>query len=119
MNKLLAVLISFVIFLSGCGETITEGEVIEKNYTPAHIQTAIIPVVHSNGKTSYTTLIPFIYYYADKWTITIRGYSDEGEEQTATYRVTEEVYNNTAVGSEFVYTEEMEPSNPEYTRERS
>lgn len=103
--------------LSGCEKQITEGEVVSKQYTPAHNQVVVVPIVHSNGKTSYTTFIPFIYHYADKWTVTIRDYVDE-EEKRATYRVTENVYDSVEVGMEFVYDENMAPNEPEYTREK-
>ena len=108
-----------VILLAGCSKTVTEGEVISKEFTPAHTQTALIPVIHTNGKTPYTTFVPFIYYYNDKWEVTIQQYDDEQQEMLfATYRVTEEVYNAVTIGSEFVYSSDMEPKEPEYERER-
>lgn len=118
-KALISLLLIFsIIFLCSCEPKITEGEVIGKEFTPAHTQTMLIPVTHSNGKTSYTTLIPFIYYYPDTWTVTIMGYSDEGEELRETFRVTQAVYDDVQIGAEFVYDEEMEPDTPEYTRER-
>ena len=90
------------ILLSGCQNSITQGEVIEKEFTPSH-----------------TTLVPFIYSYSDSWKITIQSYDEEtGENSTATYRVTENVYNSVEIGSEFIYDENMKPSEPEYIRER-
>ena len=53
------------ILLSGCQNSITQGEVIEKEFTPSHTEVMLVPLVHSNGKTSYTTLVPFIYSYSD------------------------------------------------------
>lgn len=110
-----AIIVSAV--LSGCGKQITEGEVVSKQYTPAHNQVIIVPMVHSNGQTSYTTFIPFIYHYADKWTVEIRDYVD-GEEKRTTWRVTESVYDSVEIGMQFVYDKNMEPNNPEYTREK-
>nr|DAU83755.1 MAG TPA: protein of unknown function (DUF4969) [Caudoviricetes sp.] len=107
------------ILLSGCQNSITQGEVIEKEFTPSHTEVMLVPLVHSNGKTSYTTLVPFIYSYSDSWKITIQSYDKEtGENSTATYRVTENVYNSVEIGSEFIYDENMKPSEPEYIRER-
>lgn len=107
------------ILLSGCQNSITQGEVIEKEFTPSHTEVMLVPLVHSNGKTSYTTLVPFIYSYSDSWKITIQSYDEEtGENSTATYRVTENVYNSVEIGSEFIYDENMKPSEPEYIRER-
>ena len=99
------------ILLSGCQNSITQGEVIEKEFTPSHTEVMLVPLVHSNGKTSYTTLVPFIYSYSDSWKITIQSYDKEtGENSTATYRVTENVYNSVEIGSEFIYDENMKPN---------
>ena len=109
-RKIVAFIGILLIFsiLTGCSKAITEGEVISKEFTPAHTQIMFIPIVHTNGKTSYTTLVPFIYYYNDKWE----------EMLSATYRITEEVFDAVTIGSEFVYSNDMEPLEPEYTRER-
>jgi hypothetical protein len=120
-RKIVAFIGILLIFsiLTGCSKAITEGEVISKEFTPAHTQIMFIPIVHTNGKTSYTTLIPFIYYYNDKWEVTIQQYDDEQKEMlSATYRITEEVFDAVTIGSEFVYSNDMEPLEPEYTRER-
>ena len=120
-RKIVAFIGILLIFsiLTGCSKAITEGEVISKEFTPAHTQIMFIPIVHTNGKTSYTTLIHFIYYYNDKWEVTIQQYDDEQKEMlSATYRITEEVFDAVTIGSEFVYSNDMEPLEPEYTRER-
>ena len=120
-RKIVAFIGILLIFsiLTGCSKAITEGEVISKEFTPAHTQIMFIPIVPTNGKTSYTTLIPFIYYYNDKWEVTIQQYDDEQKEMlSATYRITEEVFDAVTIGSEFVYSNDMEPLEPEYTRER-
>lgn len=120
MKKLLSILVSMALLfiLTACGGGITSGEVVSKEYTPAHTQNSIIPIVISNGKTCSTIMVPYTYHYSDKWEITIRQYSEEENEfLTATYRVTEEVYNATEIGAQFEYVEDMEPSEPEYTRE--
>ena len=120
-RKIVAFIGILLIFsiLTGCSKAITEGEVISKEFTPAHTQIMFIPIVHTNGTTSYTTLVPFIYYYNDKWEVTIQQYDDEQKEMlSATYRITEEVFDAVTIGSEFVYSNDMEPLEPEYTRER-
>ena len=119
MKRKIVAFIGIFSILTGCSKAITEGEVISKEFTPAHTQIMFIPIVHTNGKTSYTTLIPFIYYYNDKWEVTIQQYDDEQKEMlSATYRITEEVFDAVTIGSEFVYSNDMEPLEPEYTRER-
>lgn len=116
---LCAALLMLMLTFTGCVEKITEGEVVEKNFTPAHVQPRVIPVIISNGKTTTTTMIPYMYYYPDTWSITIQNWDEkENEILTATYRITEEVYNTVEIGAEFVYDEEFEPDYPEYTRER-
>jgi hypothetical protein len=105
--------------LVGCGERITSGEVIDKKYTKAYTQVRMIPLVMSNGKTTTTTIIPYIYRYPDRWEITIQQYdTGDGVRVTATYRVTQEVYDAVNLHDEFVYNKDMEPKEPEYTRER-
>ena len=117
-KRLIIAIFSLLLLFSGCGKSITEGEVIEKNFTPEYTSHMLMPLVISDGKSCSTILVPYTYYYADKWTITIRNYSDEGDELTETFRVTEDVYNSVEIGSEFVYKEDFEPSTPEYKRER-
>lgn len=116
---LLSISVSLAVLLTACGTKITSGEVVEKNFSPAHSTVMVIPLVRSNGKTTSTTLVPFIYHYPDTWTITIGKYSERREEMLyATYRVTKDVFDVVEVGAEFIYDETMEPEEQEYTRER-
>lgn len=112
-------LFAFVSFLTGCSKKITQGEVVDKTFSPAHVQTMLVPVFISNGKTMTTYFIPYVYQYPDTWTITISGPGEDGETETATYRVTQEVFDAVPLAAEFIYKPEMEPSEPEYRRERS
>ena len=107
--------------MTGCSsKQITQGEVINKEYTPAHQVTMVIPVTIYNGKTAQFIYVPYIYFYSDKWKITIQKWDEEQQKMlTAVYRVTQEVYDSINLGDEFVYTDDTEPSYPEYTRERS
>lgn len=76
------------------------------------------PIVHSDGKTTYTTIVPFLYHYDDDWEATIQQYSEEESSMlSATYRVTQEVYDSVNIGDEFVDGKDMEPDTPQYTRE--
>ena len=115
----IALLVLMFLLLVGCGAKITSGEVIDKKYTKAHTQVIMVPLVMSNGKTTTTTIIPYLYHYADRWEITIRQYDAEnGAEVTATYSVTQDVYDAVNLHDEFVYNKDMEPEEPEYIRER-
>lgn len=117
MKKVL--LMGLLVFgLYGCSTNITSGEVVDKTFTPAHVQTVIVPTHISNGKTSTTIMVPYTYYYSDTWRIKIQQYTEEDGYLTATYRVTEDVYNTVSIGDQFEWNEDMEPQNPEYTRER-
>ena len=51
-RKIVAFIGILLIFsiLTGCSKAITEGEVISKEFTPAHTQIMFIPIVHTNGK---------------------------------------------------------------------
>ena len=107
------------LLFSGCADKITEGEVVEKTFEPAHTAVRILPIIRSNGKTTHTTYVPFIYQYPDLYCIEIQKYDEKnGEIKRATYRVTADVYNTVEVGDHFIYTDEAAPTEPVYTREQ-
>lgn len=114
--KNILLLLILLIMMAGCGKRITSGEVIGKEFEPAHIEVRMILIVHTNGKTSYTTMMPYTYYYPDTYKVIISGTDQNGQRQTEVFRVTKEVYDSVTIGAEFVYTDEMEPSEPEYER---
>lgn len=117
--SLIAFTVILMFLLCSCSNKITQGEVIEKTYTPAHSEITIVPFITSNGKTSTVRVVPFVYYYSDKWEIKIQKWNEESKEmQTAVFRVTKEVYDDIDIGSEFIYKEDMEPDDPEYTRQK-
>ena len=108
--KLVLMLAFLIIFLMGCGSKITEGEVYEKEFKPEESVLMMIPIVHSDGKTCSTTLIPVWYHYPDRWCIRIRSINqnEDGNYDTAEYYTTEEVYNCTDVGNIFSYEPERD-----------
>lgn len=116
-SALFSIVAVLALCLAACSPEITKGEVVKKEFSPAHTNIVMVPITVSNGKTSTTTFVPFTYYYPDSYYITISAFVD-GEKKTATFRVTKEVYEDTKMNAEFVYTKDMEPSDPEYTRER-
>lgn len=123
MNKKRAVLIVLAVVLllsiSACSSKITSGGVVKKSFTPAHNEVRFIPIVVSNGKSVMTTIVPYLYRYSDRWEITISAWDEkEKKMQTATYRVNEGVYESVKIGDEFVYKKDMQPIEPEYTREK-
>jgi uncharacterized lipoprotein NlpE involved in copper resistance len=103
VKKIIIVLLVVVtMILGGCSHRLNSGEVYNKEYTPAHTQTMIIPIVISNGKTSETILMPYIYYYPDTWTLKIKDFQDN-KWITDEYYVSKDVYDAVSVGNEFKY----------------
>ena len=114
------IVLAAILILSGCSEKrITEGEIISVEFSPEHNKITMMPITTYVGGVTKVTLYPVIYHYPDSWYITIQGYIEgENKPLTARYRVTEDVYNSVWVGKNFVYKENMEPDEPEYTKER-
>lgn len=115
--RIILAILLIALVLGGCSQQLSQGEVIKKEFVPAHSETTIIPMATTDGKNVTTIMMPYVYYYADTYKVTIKGYIDS-EKQTATYRVTKEVYDSINIGDEFVYNEEFEPDEPEYIREK-
>lgn len=115
---LLIVIVIVITLLFGCSKKLTSGEVYDKNFTPAHSQVVLVPMVTSNGTISTTMWIPFYYYYSDDYSISIFAEVD-GERKTATYHVSRDVYEACEVGSEFIYDKDLCSDSAAYTRERA
>lgn len=77
-----------------------------------------IPIIHTNGKQTYTTIIPFYYHYPDRWEIDIRQPDGEGGYLTAEYYVDESVFDAINIGDEFVYDSTRDYDEEPYTREK-
>ena len=120
MKKVIGALICLllVVCLCGCSNEITEGEVYEKEYREAHTTVMMLPLVISNGKTTKTTMIPFLVHYPDRYVIFIKAYQDE-EWKTEDFYVSKEVYDSIKIGDMFLYDEERGDLQDEpYTKER-
>lgn len=120
-KKLLIIpIVAGIVFLSGCKEKLKEGEIYNKEFIPAHTETVLISTVHTDGKMSYTTVMPYVYYYSDSYEIDIRDYNEEEKEyDTATYYVTEEVYNQCEIGSIFKYEKGRDFTEIPHTRKEA
>ena len=81
MKKYIAVILMSSVLLTGCSSKITEGEIYKKDYQPEETIMIMTPMIHTNGKSSYTTYIPMFYHYPDRWCIWIKATekNDEGE----------------------------------------
>lgn len=120
MKKIIGALICLllVVSLCGCSNVITEGEVYKKEYREEYTTVIMLPLVISNGKSSTTTMIPYIVRYPDRYVIFVKAYQDE-EWKTEDFYVSKEVYDSINVGDMFLYDEERGDLQDEpYTKER-
>ena len=118
IKRLIIPILTSIVLLTGCGGKLKEGEVYDKKFIPAHTSTLLISTVHTDGKTSYTTVMPYTYFYPDSYEIDIRNYNEEDKKyDTATYYVTEEVYNQCEIGSVFKYEKDRDFTEIPHTRE--
>ena len=108
MKKVALVLCIVVCFaLNGCSNTITEGEVYDKEFRKSKVVVMPMTIVHSNGKTTYTTIVPTTWYYPERYAIFIKAYNSEDKEwKTEYYYVEKDVYERTNIGDYFVFDEE-------------
>ena len=74
-------IVIFLMFLVGCS-SVKEGEVIQKRHEPSRTWVSVTPIVKSNGKTTTTTMIPYVYYDSEDYVITIEGLNKKGELET-------------------------------------
>ena len=109
-------IILILLSLSGCS-TITEGKIIEKEFTPAHTETILLPVVTKVGNSTFTNLIPVTRDYEDQWVIIFEGVNEKGEIDIRKVYTDEETYNSHEVGDNFIYVEDRDEDEPEYTEE--
>ena len=121
MKKTLVLVLTLVMYLgllTGCGHKLTEGEVYEKEFKEARTQVMMIPIVISNGKSSTTRLIPYMYHYPDRWIVRIRDPNGDGTYVTDEYYTTKEVYDSLDIGDTFCFDPNRDFENEPYTREQ-
>lgn len=120
MKKFVWLLVSVVLLVSlcGCSSVITEGEIYKKEYREEHTTIMVMPLVISNGKTTTTSMIPYVVYYPDRYVVFIKAYQDE-EWKTEDFYVSKEVYDTVKVGDMFLFDEDRGDLEDEpYTKER-
>lgn len=109
--------LSFALLLSGCRGKMTEGEIYSKRFIPAHTDTMLIPTVYSDGKTSYTILMPYVMTYPDAYEIKIRNYDEDKQKYgTQTYYVKEDVWEQCEIGNVFKYDKDRDFTEMPYSR---
>jgi len=106
MKKAFLIIVVFVVLLTSCVPKIKEGEVYDKDYNPAHTSVILMPIVHSAGKTTFTTLVPMCFIYPEAWYISYRAFNEKSQKwDTATVCVTHEVYDLVQIGGWYERTE--------------
>ena len=92
--------VAFVLLLSlfSC-QKLKYSNIVEKWYEPARTYIYMMPIVHSTGKTSYTTFMPVPMYDNEDWCIKVTGIGTKGDTITRTYYVDKLQYDTLKVGS--------------------
>lgn len=100
--KFLALVLTATILLTACGNSLSEGEVYEKEFRPSKITTVMMPLVRYNPgtKTPTTIIVPYTIYYPDRWVIRIRQF-DGAEWKYGEWFVSESTYDTVCVGDMF------------------
>ena len=123
-NLIIVIAIAVVIAIpicfafTSCEQRLTEGEVYKKEYLEAQTRVMWIPFTTSNGKTTTTRLIPYLYRYPERWVIYIREPNGDGTYTTDQYYTTKEVYDAVDIGDTFCYDPDRDFKNEPYTREK-
>ena len=120
MKKVILMLIIAMMLLAliGCAPSITEGEVYAKEYREAHARVSVFPIVISSGKTTTTTMVPYVITYPERFVIFIKAYQ-EGEWKTEDFYVSEETYDSVNIGDMFLYDKNRGDLQDEpYTKKR-
>lgn len=96
MRIIFILLIALIIFQS-C-KKISSGYIINKWYEPSRTYVALMPIVHSNGKMSYTTFIPYIINDTEDWCINVSGVTKKGDTITKTFYISKSKYESLVIG---------------------
>lgn len=121
MKKIIMLLslLFIVITTSSCSKNITEGEVFNTEYKAAHTDLMWVPIVYSDGKTSYTTMMPVYRHYPDTWIIYIKSYDEDKQKWlTEDYYVSKNVYDEIHIGDWFIYDKNLHKKEQVYTQEQ-
>lgn len=114
MRKI-AIFILCCLSVIGCSN-IKQGEVVKKEFIPAHNRVALVPICVSNGKTVTTIMVPYIYYYPDTYKIEIKAKKKDKYIYKWIY-VNKYVYDLTPIGAEFIYDKKRDMLERPYTRQ--
>ena len=100
--KIRLIILSLIIllFTSGCGNALSEGEIYKKEFIPEKTWTQFVPAITPS---SGTTIIPIVYHHPDEYIIYIQSgeLDSKGYRKTRKIYVTKDVYDKCAIGSWF------------------
>lgn len=86
------------VFLFSSCQKMKYGNVVEKWHEPDRTYVYMMPMVHSTGKTTFTTFIPMIMHDNEDWCIKVTGIGVNGDTITRTYYVDSIAYDTLSVG---------------------
>lgn len=89
-----AALLLCTVLLTGCGQRLTSGIVLQKEYRPRKTTTMMYPVV--SGKA--TRLIPRVVTRTEKFMLLVQGVDKNGETVTEWWDVTKALYDAAKIG---------------------
>lgn len=102
MKKYMLMVVFVVGILLGCGNTLKEGEIYEKTFTPEHYEAGFIPYTYCVGENITTIMVPRTIHYPDSWEIRIRNYNEAKQRyDTATYYVDKDTFDHYSIGDMF------------------
>lgn len=101
-SAFVAIAMVCTLLLSACAEPITEGTIYDKEFTPAHTSTYILPQsMYINGRVTIIN-IPHTSYEDDKYVLYISCMVDD-ERRTNSFEVSKDVYDSYEIGDWFTY----------------
>jgi hypothetical protein len=113
------VILAFMVLLYGCGQQLTEGEIIDKRHEPANDVLMFIPVAMSCGKNCTTTmLIPYWVHDDEDWVLSVKGQTKDGDTITEDWYVTEQEYSAAPIGRRESFNENTASKDDEHVKIR-
>ncbi len=110
---------SFLMLLQSCNE-LKEGTVTKMHIEPARDYIYMMPIPHTirSGKTSstYYTYIPIMMHDDPDYVITLHGVTDDNEERTEDWYVSESTYSGLKTGRKFCVSEDCSKESNDDTK---
>ena len=101
MKAYIILFLCFVSFITSCSPRISEGEIINKQFSPAYTQILVLPVFLYTGKTSTVIFLPMFIAHPDSYRINIKAFNDNEWKERTLY-LSKEVYEKVSIGDWFI-----------------